>query len=185
MKIAMSHKLRFCCGQRNVCSSDQSKMNEHITTIYKNEKRSKNDQGFKNNIKTHHNMIVPKVVDVKQTCLTRNRYENFRHWNSKETHIYIGRGNELMPPSKWMNPFKIGNDNRQQCIVKYEEMIRNNDELMNCLHELNNCVLGCHCFPQDCHRQVLQKLFIEKFIKNENPKHNNEIHNDVENKKRK
>ena len=126
---------------------------------------------------------MPKVVNIKQTCLTRNGYENFCHWNSKENHIYIGRGNELMPPSKWMNPFKIGNDNRQQCTAKYEEMIRNDDELINCLHELNNCVPGCHCFPQDCHGQVLQKLFTEKFIKNENPKHNNEIHNDVKNKK--
>ncbi len=73
--------------------------------------------------------------------------------------IYIGRG------SKWGNPFIIGKDgNRKEVIIKYEKMILNNKILLNCLDELKDKTLGCHCKPKDCHGDVLKELVDGKDI---------------------
>jgi hypothetical protein len=71
-------------------------------------------------------------------------------------------------PSKWGNPFshlpsdkcaaefKVGS--RKEAIEKYEEWIRQQPELMAALHELDDKVLGCFCWPAACHGTVLVKL---------------------------
>jgi hypothetical protein len=70
--------------------------------------------------------------------------------------IYIGR------PSKWGNPFEIGKDgNRKEVIIKYENWIRSQPNLIKELKKLNHCVLGCWCPPKPCHGNVLIKLFKE------------------------
>lgn len=71
--------------------------------------------------------------------------------------VYIGRG------SKWGNRFVIGRDgNRDDVIKKYREWIMKNDELMKCLIELKDKVLGCYCKPLACHGDVLVELCEEK-----------------------
>lgn len=84
----------------------------------------------------------------------------------EEFDIYIGRG------SKWGNPFLIGKDgDREEVIEKYESWIRNQPELLNSLHEIENKRLGCFCRPKHCHGDVLIKLLEEKKIdKKENDK---------------
>jgi len=64
--------------------------------------------------------------------------------------VYIGRG------TKWGNPFKDGT--RSEVISKYRDYIIRNKELMNCLHELEGKVLGCHCKPKACHGDILVYL---------------------------
>lgn len=67
--------------------------------------------------------------------------------------VYIGR------PSKWGNPFYIGQDGtRAEVIRKYEEWILQQPELLSSLSELKGKRLGCHCKPQACHGDVLAKL---------------------------
>ena len=69
---------------------------------------------------------------------------------------YIGRG------SKYGNPFKIDENNtREDVIVKYEHYIRNNEQLMNDIQELNGLVLGCYCKPLSCHGDVIIKIIGE------------------------
>lgn len=70
-----------------------------------------------------------------------------------DTAIYIGRG------SKWGNPFKIGQDGtRSDVILKYEQWIKNQSELINCIDELRDVDLVCFCKPKACHGDVLVKI---------------------------
>jgi len=71
--------------------------------------------------------------------------------------------------SKWGNPFVLQNENgRHQCILKYEEYIRENQELLDALPELVGQTLGCWCAPLECHGNVLIRLMIERGLINEN-----------------
>lgn len=78
------------------------------------------------------------------------------HCKKEKCDIYIGR------PNKWGNPFSIGKDGtREEVIIKYEEWIRNNPELLKDLHELKGKTLGCWCSPKACHGDVLINLIKE------------------------
>jgi len=75
------------------------------------------------------------------------------HCKKDKYDVYIGR------PSKWGNPFKIGEDGtRAEVIYKYSVWIRNNPELMADIEELRGKVLGCHCYPNRCHGEILIRL---------------------------
>lgn len=74
------------------------------------------------------------------------------HCKKKKYDVYIGR------PSKWGNPFIIGQDgDRQTVIKKYEEWIVN-QPVMKDLEELRGKILGCFCDPLPCHGDVLIEL---------------------------
>ena len=79
------------------------------------------------------------------------------HWRKEEYDVAIFR------PTKWGNPFKIGeHGTRKEVIEKYEEYIRNNPELMSALPEIDGKILGCWCLDfQPCHGDVLIKLVNE------------------------
>lgn len=70
--------------------------------------------------------------------------------------VYIGR------PSKWMNPYIIGQDGtRSEVIQKFEEYIRTQPQLLSQLEELRGKRLGCYCAPKACHGDILIKLMDE------------------------
>ena len=75
--------------------------------------------------------------------------------------LYIGREFGGLPASKWQNPFYIHQYGRKGCIELYEHRIRKTPELMAALHELSDQALGCWCYPEDCHGDVLVKLYKE------------------------
>lgn len=70
--------------------------------------------------------------------------------NSGEPYdVYIGRG------SRWGNPFIIGvHGTREECIMQFKELLKNNKELYNDIYKLEGKVLGCHCKPKNCHGDV-------------------------------
>lgn len=73
--------------------------------------------------------------------------------NTREYDVYIGR------PSKWGNPFVIGEDgSRAEVIAKYREYILNSKELMADIHTLRGKTLACWCSPLPCHGDVLAEL---------------------------
>ena len=75
------------------------------------------------------------------------------HCKKDRYDVYIGR------PSKWGNPFVIGQDgDRQEVVAKYEEWIKTQPHLLACLHELKGKTLGCYCSPLACHGDVLARL---------------------------
>ena len=67
--------------------------------------------------------------------------------------VYIGR------PSKWGNPFKIGDGwTREDVIWAYRRWILNQPTLLAELPELAGKRLGCWCSPLACHGDVLVEL---------------------------
>ena len=85
-------------------------------------------------------------------------------------HVYIGRNMSFYIKgtfaSKWQNPFSVKKYGRDACLEKFEEYIKNNNELYDQLDELENKELGCWCHPQKCHGDILIKLLKEKNEKN-------------------
>lgn len=83
--------------------------------------------------------------------------------------VYIGRG------SKYGNPFKIGPDGtREEVIVKFERYFWDNfdygheDTVGRKFSEQDLCHLagkrlGCYCFPNKCHGDVLSKI-VEEYV---------------------
>ena len=71
------------------------------------------------------------------------------HCKRDDYDVYIGR------PSKWGNPFVIGQDgDRFDVIDKYENYLLSS-ALIEQVHELKGKVLGCWCKPAACHGDVL------------------------------
>jgi hypothetical protein len=63
--------------------------------------------------------------------------------------------------SKWYNPFSVKKYGREECLKKYEEYIRANKDLFDSINELKGKKLGCWCYPEKCHGDILVKLFKE------------------------
>src|SRR5208337_4180730 len=83
--------------------------------------------------------------------------------NSKRSNftLYIGREYGGLPASKWQNPFNEHLYGRAGCIELYEHRIRKTPELITALYELSDQALGCWCYPDYCHGDVLVKLYRE------------------------
>jgi len=73
------------------------------------------------------------------------------HWGkAMGLYVYIGR------PSKWKNPYRIPDDgDRAEVCRKFEEYYFNSEELQRDIHELRGKLLGCFCFPEQCHGDFL------------------------------
>jgi hypothetical protein len=84
------------------------------------------------------------------------------HCRRSKFTVYIGRAWSGLPDSKWANPFHIGkHGTRSEVIAKYEAYVRSRPDLMAAVPELVDQVLGCWCYPEHCHGDVLVKLVKE------------------------
>jgi hypothetical protein len=74
--------------------------------------------------------------------------------------IYIGR------PSKWGNPFVIGQDGtRLEVIRRYKQWVMQNPKMLDAIRkELRGKDLVCFCSPKACHGDVLLQLANETSI---------------------
>ena len=109
------------------------------------------------------------LINVKKPFLVKAGYKDFQDWIKNPNHIYIGRDMSFYvlgtKGSKWANPFRVKKLGANKSLELYEEYIRNNEELMDQLDELNNKVLGCWCITSEndqCHGNILIKLLNEK-----------------------
>ena len=106
----------------------------------------------------------------------RPKYNNLKEWMNDKNNVYIARGGVLFidgnrfpsSSSKWANPYKIGKDGtREEVIIKYRDYITKRlekDELLQKeLISLKGKNLGCWCYPEMCHGNVLLEL-IEQFL---------------------
>ncbi len=104
-------------------------------------------------------------VSVRKNELNKLGYNDFTDWSNKTTSVYIGRNMNFYvkgtAKSKWANPFSVKTYGREKCLEMYEQYIRNNVKLLNCLSELKDKELGCWCKPASCHGDVLIKLLHE------------------------
>lgn len=108
------------------------------------------------------------VVNVRKAELQKRGINNFQEWNAMDNTEYIGRNINFYVKgtynSKWRNPFSAQKYGRDKCIEMFEEYIRNDELMIDQLHELKNKELGCWCHPENCHGDVLLKL-IDEFVK--------------------
>lgn len=76
------------------------------------------------------------------------------HCKQEPYDVYIGR------PSKWGNPFVIGQDrDRHECLKKYAAWLNEQPQLLADLPELKGKALGCWCAPWNlCHGDILRRL---------------------------
>lgn len=83
--------------------------------------------------------------------------------------VYIGRGRcpRTAVYGKWGNPYShkpsqipgtVFVKTRAEAIERYREYILRTPELYNSLVELRGKVLGCWCYPNPCHGDVLIEL---------------------------
>jgi hypothetical protein len=92
--------------------------------------------------------MLPYVVRVDR------RKQNFT--------LYIGRAWAGLPESKWHNPHHLhAFGDRKKVLELYERDLRNNSELMVAIPELSDQALGCWCYPESCHGDVLVKIYKE------------------------
>ena len=115
------------------------------------------------------------VVNCKVAHI-RPKYNNLKIWMEDSNNVYVGRQgvvfikndegkNERFPKksSIFSNPFKIGKDgDRNKVLKKYRkymiENLDNNTLLQRELLKLKNKNLGCWCFPEPCHANILLEL---------------------------
>ena len=107
----------------------------------------------------------------------RPKYNNLKEWMDDENNIYIGRtcvvfiDNKRFPSqqSNFANPFKIGKDGtRSEIITKYKDYITtklDNDNLLKKeLIYMKGKTLGCWCYPEPCHGDILLDLIDQYYV---------------------
>ncbi len=85
------------------------------------------------------------------------------HCKKEKYDVYIGR------PSKWGNPYshkdgtlaKFKCNSREEAVEKYEEHLRNDEDLMRLIKYLDGKTLGCWCKPLPCHGDIIIKVLNE------------------------
>ena len=114
---------------------------------------------------------MTNVVNVKVANI-RPKYNNLKEWSNDPNNIYIGRkgivfiDKERYPKqdSIWANPYKINknkNNDRNQVLQQYKIYIMEkieNEKLYDELAKLKKKNLGCWCYPEPCHGNVLKEL---------------------------
>ena len=111
------------------------------------------------------------IENVKVKYIRPKGYNNLKEWVKDTKNEYIGRAGivfidgERYPKrsSPFQNPFKIGKDGvRDEVIDKYRSYIIDNIEknqtLMKQLINMKGKRLGCWCYPDACHGDVLLEL---------------------------
>ncbi|OUW96006.1 MAG: hypothetical protein CBD97_01995 [Pelagibacteraceae bacterium TMED237] len=124
------------------------------------------------------------IVNVKVANIRPN-YDNLKEWIKDPNNVYIGRrgvvfvteinpetgmiGKKRFPAydSIWANPFKIGKDgDREEVLRKYKEYITirldREPQLLKELAKLKGKNLGCWCYPDPCHGDILKEIMITK-----------------------
>jgi hypothetical protein len=73
--------------------------------------------------------------------------------------VYIGRNPRHGDPF-WGNPFRLVDYNNDRAFVLrlYEEWLKTADHILARIDELRGKTLWCHCYPLDCHGEILAEV---------------------------
>ena len=116
---------------------------------------------------------MTQIVNVKVSNI-RPKYNDLSEWCFDSNNVYIARRGVVLINKRrypeinsiWANPFKINKESDRDTVIKqYEFYIRNKlnsgeisiDELL----KLKDKNLGCWCYPEPCHGDILIKLIKE------------------------
>ena len=90
---------------------------------------------------------------------------DIQNWVRDPRNVYIGRKSRYLEESKWGNPYRMSDINsreeRERVVQKFEQYLRNNQVLLGDIEELAGKNLGCFCYPEACHGNVLEKVLSE------------------------
>jgi hypothetical protein len=119
-------------------------------------------------------MSAPVLKCIAKDQREKDGYKSFKAWIDDPKNVYIGphlhkyvknyNGKESM----WMNPYQA-HFPKAEANKLFENFIRSQAVLYNCIPSLTNTVLGCWCEPltssnvevSECHGDVLIKLYNE------------------------
>ena len=110
------------------------------------------------------------IVNCKVKFI-RPKYKNLKEWIQDENNVYIGRAGVVfidkkrfpIKSSPFCNIFKVGkHGTRTEVIQKYKKYIytklEEDPNLKAELQKLKGKNLGCWCYPQLCHGDILLEL---------------------------
>lgn len=112
-------------------------------------------------------MAKTRVVNVRKKELNKRKIKDFNEWISRENSVYIGRDMsfyvEGATASKWENPFNLKDYSMESVLELYRLHIEMSpDNLKEQLHELEGKELGCWCYPNPCHGDILMNMLKKK-----------------------
>jgi hypothetical protein len=88
--------------------------------------------------------------------------DSLRHLVDDERFVYCGDSVQYTSwkRSIWFNPFHklVKQGKREEAIEKYRNYLLSNPDLIKKLPELRGKILGCWCYPEKCHCEVLKEL---------------------------
>ena len=116
---------------------------------------------------------APLVVNVKVAHIRPQGYHDLSEWMKNPEHVYIGRVGAVFldingakrrfpeKSSEWANPFTVKKYG-DRCLELYEAWLRDKLEKdgIDELKKLKNKVLGCWCYPNKCHGDILKKYIV-------------------------
>lgn len=108
---------------------------------------------------------MANVVNVKTSHLRQGGCWDLIEWLKYECNVYIGRYVHNVPgadKSYWVNPFSFKRYGREESLELYKQMVKNTPEMMVKLMQLKGKTLGCWCYPERCHGNILSELIIEE-----------------------
>jgi len=95
-----------------------------------------------------------KVLNGETVLVNQHSDKALVQW-AKENDFYI----KIDRNSIWGNPFILTEDGtRQEIIEKYKWYYNLKPSLQNKIEDLRGKVLGCWCYPEDCHGNVLLNI---------------------------
>lgn len=117
-------------------------------------------------------IILPDVPGVFEESLHIPKLVNLRGTRDQRPPIYtvyIGRrmtmGGWDLPASIFANPFKAKDYPDINGVVNdYRQYVLQQPHLLNQLSSLKDQTLGCWCYPDRCHGDVLIDLYVEKVL---------------------
>lgn len=116
------------------------------------------------------NNCSTNIVNCKVGFI-RPEYNNLKEWIDDKKNVYIGRKGVVFVDGKrfpeensiFANPYKVGKDGTREVVIdkykKYiEEKMKTDKTLVSELKLLKGKNLGCWCYPEKCHGNVLVEL---------------------------
>ena len=81
---------------------------------------------------------------------------NITEWQKEdENNVYIGRDVGDIKGSRFQNPYSLNDFDRSTAVSKYKQYIISDQKLKSEVESLRGKKLGCFCWPEECHGQVL------------------------------
>lgn len=102
-------------------------------------------------------VVQTKLVNVRVKNLRSMGYENFKEWVKDPNNVYIGRRVHYVDgtfDSEWCNPFSAKKYGREECCEMFREKIAK-IPTEHIKKSLEGKTLGCWCYPEMCHGNVL------------------------------